>query len=328
MKILVTGGAGYIGSHAVRRLVTAGFEVVVIDNLSKGHKVALPSECKLYVEDLKNQEKIYDILSIEKVDAVMHFSASIEVGESMKDPIHFYENNVRNTINLLLAMTRAGVNKIIFSSTAAVFGDPEEVPMKEDSKKAPTNVYGRTKLMMETIIKDLASVGNLNYGILRYFNAAGADDSGDIGEDHDPETHLIPLILQVPLKQRDKIFVFGRDYPTKDGTCIRDYIHVNDLADAHILVLEKILDAKVNCEYNLGSGNGYSVNEVIAMCEEVVGMPINTEEAPRRAGDAPILVADPSLLKKELGWEQKYNLRKIISSSWKWHKSHPRGYNI
>lgn len=326
MKILVTGGAGYIGSHTVRRLVREGFEVIVVDNLSQGHKSSIPADIPLYTEDIENYEKIAEICIKEKIDAVVHFAAFIEAGESMKDPLKFYKNNVRNTINLLIALDKSNVKKILFSSTAAVFGDPEEVPMKESSKKKPTNVYGKTKLMIETILKDIASVGNINYGILRYFNASGADDAGDIGEDHYPETHLIPLTLQIPMHKREKIMIFGTDYPTKDGTCIRDYIHVNDLADAHILALKKLILTEDNFEYNLGSGEGYSVKEVVDTCEQVTEKKISSENHPRRAGDAPILIADSKKIKSELGWEPKYNLKKIVHTAWNWHMKNPQGY--
>ncbi|MFC1754979.1 UDP-glucose 4-epimerase GalE [Thermoproteota archaeon] len=325
-NILVTGGAGYIGSHTVRRLLKEGFNVVVIDNLYHGHRESIPSNVKFYKEDLENYKKVSDICLQEKIDAVIHFAAFIEAGDSMKDPLSFYENNVRNTINLLSALETSGVRKIIFSSTAAVFGDPEEVPMNETSKKDPINIYGKTKLMIETILKDVASVEKLNYGILRYFNAAGADEDGDIGEDHDPETHLIPLILQVPLQKREKVFIFGNDYPTKDGTCIRDYIHVNDLADAHILALRKLIETDENFEYNLGSGSGYSVKEVIETCEDVIGESIPKEIVEKRLGDAPILIADSSKIKVELKWAPKYDLKAIVKTAWNWHKNNPEGY--
>jgi UDP-glucose 4-epimerase len=326
MKILVTGGAGYIGSHTVKKLVNEGFDVVVIDNLSKGHRDSLTSGIKIYVEDLENHKKVSEICLNEKISAVIHFAALIEAGESMKIPLRFYENNVRNTINLLAALDKANVRKILFSSTAAVFGDPEEIPMNENSKKCPTNVYGKTKLMIETILKDVSSVKKINYGILRYFNASGADESGELGEDHDPETHLIPLALQVPLGKRNKIKIFGDDYPTKDGTCIRDYIHVNDLADAHISVLKKLLETEENFEYNLGSGKGYSVKEVISACEAATGKKIPVEVVDRRDGDAPILIADSKKIREDLGWQPKYNLNKIVSTAWNWHSKHPEGY--
>ncbi len=320
VKILVTGGAGYIGSHIIRFLIKENMDIVVIDDLSTGHRESVAKSIPFYKCDLSESDKISEILKKEKVDAVIHLAGSISVGESMLDPLKYYQNNVINSINLLKAMEMIGVRKIIFSSTAAIFAG-ENKPLNEDSKKAPSNVYGRTKLIIENLIKDINATGKMNYGILRYFNAAGADDEGDIGEDHSPENHLIPLILQTALGKNKKVQIFGTDYPTKDGTCIRDYIHVNDLAEAHVLILKKILNTNNNFEYNIGSGIGYSVKEVISSVRQITGIQIEEELVSRRKGDSPFLVADPTKIKNELGWFPKYDLKKIITTAWKWHKN-------
>ncbi len=324
MKILVTGGAGYIGSHAVRRLLQYNYKVVVYDNLVNGHKESLPAEAELVVGDLNDKEKLDKLFKEHEFDAVMHFAGFIEVGESMKNPAKYYKNNVVNTLNLLEAMVNNNVKKIIFSSTAALFGYPDEIPIKEETKKEPVNVYGRTKLMTEQMLKDFDAAYGLKFIALRYFNASGADFG--IGEDHNPETHLIPIILQVAMGKRKAIKIFGTDYLTKDGTCIRDYIHVTDLINAHVLALKKLLSANESNYYNLGNGNGYSVKEIIEAAREITSHPIPAIKSKRRSGDPAVLVADSTKIQKELGWKPKYDLKAIIKSAWEWHKNNPSGF--
>jgi UDP-glucose 4-epimerase len=286
----------------------------------------LPLDVPFYQAKIGDMVRVEEILRTHQIAAVLHFAAFIEVGRGEQEPDVFYENNVGQSLRLLTAMRNVGVRKIIFSSTAAVYSGTEGKALREDDPIAPNNVYGRTKYMIETVLRDLASADILQYGILRYFNAAGADDTGDIGEAHHPETHLIPLVLQAALGQRNQIFVYGNDYDTKDGTCIRDYIHVNDLADAHILALEKLLTDDGNFTYNLGSGLGYSVQEVIEYCREITGYPIMAVYAPRREGDVPVLLADSNCIRQELGWQPRYNLQQIVETAWRWHKQHPNGY--
>ena len=324
MKILVTGGAGYIGSHAVRILLKNKYEVTVYDNLINGHKKSLPAEAELVVGDLNGKEKLDKLFKKHKFDAVIHFAAFIEVGESMKNPAKFYRNNVVNTLNLLEAMVNNNIKKIIFSSTAALFGYPNEIPIKEETKKEPVNVYGRTKLIIEQMLSDFDSAYGLKFIALRYFNASGADFG--IGEDHNPETHLIPLVLQVALGKRESISIFGTDYPTKDGTCIRDYIHVTDLVDAHMLALNKLLSTNKSDYYNLGNGDGYSVKEIIEIAREITCHKIPAVKSKRRAGDPAVLIADSTKIQKELGWKPKYGLKEIIKSAWEWHKNNPNGF--
>lgn len=324
MKILVTGGAGYIGSHAVRRLLQNNYEVVVYDSLINGHKESLPAEAELFVGDLNDKEKLDKLFKENNFDAVIHFAGFIEVGESMKNPAKFYRNNVVNTLNLLEAMVNNNIKKIIFSSTAALFGYPDEIPIKEETKKNPVNVYGRTKLIIEQMLQDFDVAYGLKFIALRYFNASGADFG--IGEDHNPETHLIPLVLQVALGKRKSISIFGTDYPTKDGTCIRDYIHVTDLVDAHMLALKKLLSTNKSNYYNLGNGNGYSVREIIEIAREITGHKIPAVKSERRAGDPAVLIADSTKIQKELGWKPKHDLKKIIKSAWEWHKNNPDGF--
>ena len=292
MRVLLTGGAGYVGSHAARVLRKGGHRVWVYDNLSEGHRGAVPAE-ELIVGDLMETDRLTGIFREHKIEAVMHFAASALVGVSVTDPAAYYQNNVVGTLSLLDAMRAAGVNRIVFSSTCATYGEPEIVPITEDEKQAPINPYGFTKLVMEHALADYAHAYGLGYAALRYFNASGAADDGSIGEDHDPETHLIPIVLQVALGQRKSVKVFGDDYPTPDGTCIRDYIHVEDLAAAHILAMEKLEPGK-GLKLNLGTGHGASVLQVIEACREVTGHAIPAETAPRREGDPPELVADPS----------------------------------
>lgn len=326
MRILVTGGAGYIGSHTVRMLEQSAGQAVVFDNLVKGHRQAV--DVDHFVQgDLFDTELLAATIRQHGIEAVVHFAAFSQVGESMLQPRLYYQNNVQGTLNLLNVMLDNGVNKLVFSSTAAVYGEPDEVPITEAAAKNPTNVYGRTKLMMENIMADYAAAHGLNYVALRYFNACGADPGGDIGEDHSPETHLIPLILQACLGQRDSIKIFGGDYPTKDGTCIRDYIHVNDLAQAHILALQALKDGHPSTAYNLGNGCGFSVKEVIAAAEKVTNRPVCRELAARRAGDPAVLIAAAAKIRSELGWQPSYReIEHIIETAWQWHQQHPGGF--
>ncbi len=326
MRILVTGGAGYIGSHAARLFQERGHEVWVLDNLVYGHKQAAPAG-RLIVGDLADSQATERVLREKQIDAVVHFAAFAYVGESVREPEKYYHNNLVNTLNLLAAMRRTGASRIVFSSTCATYGIPLQVPITEEEPQKPINPYGRAKLAVEWALADYAAAYGFGYAALRYFNASGANPSGEIGEDHDPETHLIPLILQVALGQRPHIEVFGTDYPTPDGTCIRDYIHVDDLAEAHLLALAK-LQAGRGLHYNLGTGRGYSVREVIRTCEEVTGRPIAVKEGPRRPGDPPALVAASQRAQHELNWQPRYlELRPNVETAWRWHQSHPHGYN-
>jgi len=321
-KILVTGGAGYIGSFIVRDLIK-NYEVYVIDNLSQGHKNSLPSSVKLYEVDLKDKEKLNEIFKQNQIDAVIHMAASSAVGESVQNPQKYYKNNIINSLNLLEAMMKNNVKNIVFSSSAAVYGEPEEMPIQETTKTMPTNPYGRTKLEFEKILKDYEDAYELNHISLRYFNAAGG--AKELGEHHEPESHLIPIILQYVLGKRDELKIFGTDYNTPDGTCVRDYIHVIDLAQAHILALQSLSSGKKGI-YNLGNGKGFSIKEILKTCREVTNHPIPTQNAPRRPGDPATLIASSEKIRQELGWEPKYNLKEIISSAWEWHKNHPKGF--
>lgn len=326
MAILITGGAGYIGSHTARELKDQGRDIVIYDNLSRGHRQAV-KDMPLVVGDLADTELLARTIDEYHVDSVIHFAAESQVGESMADPQKYYINNVSGTLNLLKVMKEKNVNKIVFSSTAATYGEPERIPIDEESAKNPTSVYGRTKLMMEQILEDYDMAYGLKYVALRYFNAAGAHISGEIGEDHEPETHLIPIIMQVLLGQREAISIFGTDYPTPDGTCIRDYIHVTDLAHAHILALDALYDGMESRIYNLGNGNGFSVKEVIDTVEKVTGKKVPRVEEGRRPGDPAVLIASSQKIIKELGWKPRYNtLEKIIETAWNWHKNHPNGF--
>jgi len=318
LKVLITGGAGYIGSHIVKVLGEKKYEILVIDNLSKGHKEAVIYG-DLVVIDLKNKTALEDIFKRFKPDAVMHFAASIEVGESVKKPLKYYQNNTANTLNLLETMLEYGVNKFIFSSTAAVYGTPVKVPIPEDHPINPINPYGQSKSFIEKVLQDLDRSSGLKYISLRYFNAAGADPEGRIGESHDPETHLIPLILKTAKGERESIKIFGTDYPTPDGTCIRDYIHVDDLADAHLLALEYLLNGGESEVFNCGYGHGYSVREVINTAKKVTDIDFKVEEADRRPGDPPVLVADSTKLKQKLNWIPQFDdLEYIIQTAWNW----------
>ena len=319
--ILVVGGAGYIGSHLVKELVEKE-EVVVLDNLSTGHRAAVDSRAIFVKGDLGNEEDLQMVFRSYPIDAVMHFAAYSLVGESVVDPLKYYENNVAATLTLLKVMMKFNVKNFIFSSTAATYGIPEVELIDETSVTAPINPYGHSKLMVEKILADFSNAYGLNYVVLRYFNAAGAHKSAVIGESHDPETHLIPIVLQQLLGQREKVAVFGTDYDTPDGTCIRDYIHVTDLAEAHILALEALLTEKKSAEvYNLGNGLGYSVKEVIETCEKVTGVKANAEMADRRAGDPARLVASSQKIFTELGWKAERNLEQIIADAWNWHQN-------
>ncbi len=324
-NLLVTGGAGYIGSHVVRQLLQAGYKVRIFDSLENGHKEALPENVEFVQGNLLDFEATKKAL--EGVDAVLHFAAYIEAGESMAKPLNFFENNLKGSVTLLEAMRQTDVSKIVFSSTAAIYGEPEYIPIDEKHPKKPTNIYGLTKLQIEKTLDFYDRIFGFKYAALRYFNAAGADESGEIGEDHYPESHLIPLILQVALGKREGINIFGTDYPTKDGTCIRDYIHINDLGTAHILSLEKLLQGSDSMRYNLGNGRGYSVKEVIEMAKKVTGKEIKVIESGRREGDPAVLVASSEKAKKELGWRLRYSkIEKIIETAWEWHVGHPKGF--
>lgn len=326
MAILVTGGAGYIGSHTVADLLERGEEVVVIDNLLTGHREALLGG-KLYEGDLRDKELLTRIFAENDITAVIHFAASSLVGESMENPFKYYDNNVYGAMCLLDAMQQAGVKKIVFSSTAATYGEPEKVPIEESDRTEPANVYGETKLMMERMMNWFDKVHGIRYVALRYFNAAGAHASGKIGEDHRPESHLIPLVLQTALGQREFISVFGEDYPTEDGTCVRDYIHVSDLADAHIKSVEYLNNEGASNVFNLGNGQGFSVKQVIETAVKVTGRDIPVKFEARRSGDPAVLVASSDKARSLLGWKPSYNqLEDIISGAWQWHESHPQGY--
>jgi UDP-glucose-4-epimerase GalE len=325
MRILITGGAGYIGSHAVRLFLARGHDVWVYDNLSEGHRAAVPAE-RLLVGDLAEVQRLDHALVMHRIEAVVHFAAFTYVGESVRDPGKYYQNNVVNTLNLMEVLRRHHVSRFVFSSTAATYGIPQHVPITEDEPQQPINPYGTGKLTIERALADYAVAYGWGYAALRYFNASGASADGSIGEDHDPETHLIPLVLQAVLGKKPHIEVFGTDYPTPDGTCVRDYIHVDDLAEAHLLAVEKLEPGK-GLRYNLGIGRGYSVREVIRTAEEVTGKSVPVREGPRRPGDPPVLVASSEKIQRELGWRPRYTeLRPIIETAWNWHRSHPRGY--
>ena len=328
MAILVLGGAGYIGSHTALGLVKAGNEVVIADNLVTGYRKAIPKGAKFYEGDLRDFDFLNKLFQQEKIDAVIHFAAYSLVGESVTNPLKYYDNNLYGTKVLLEAMVKNNVGKIVFSSTAATYGEPENIPILESDRTCPTNPYGETKLAMEKMFKWTAEAHGLRYVSLRYFNACGADESGTIGEAHNPESHLIPLILQVPNGKRETISIYGTDYDTPDGTCIRDYIHVTDLAQAHILAVQYLNNGGESDIFNLGNGVGYSVREVIETARKVTGHPIPATESSRRAGDPARLVASSEKAKKILGWKPVHDsLEEIISSAWNWHKNHPNGYD-
>lgn len=325
MNVLVVGGAGYIGSHMVRILDRSGHTPIVLDNLCDGHRNSVKGH-RLIEGELDDRQLLDDVFSKENIDAVMHFAAFAQVGESVVDPAKYYVNNVMATLNLLEAMRSHDIKKFVFSSTCATYGEPETVPIREDEPQQPVNPYGFTKLVIERALDDYAKAYGFGFAALRYFNAAGASPAGDIGEDHDPETHLIPIVLQVALGQREHVTVFGDDYDTPDGTCIRDYIHVDDLGDAHLTALEKIEPGK-GIKLNLGTGNGYSVREVIDACRKISGHEIPEVMGKRREGDPPKLVADSSAAKEVLGWVPKYQkVEQVVETAWAWHQAHPQGY--
>lgn len=326
MNIAVLGGAGYIGSHAVKLLVERGARVVVIDSLANGHSAAVHAKAAFYVQDCANTFGLVDVFQREKVEAVMHFAASMSVGESVTDPRKYYRNNVANTISMLDAMHATGIKKLVFSSTAATYGMPPRVPITEDLPKQPINPYGESKLMVEHILRDVAQAEGLGFAAPRYFNVAGSALDGSIGEDHRPETHLIPSLLNVALGKRSHMDLYGTDYPTPDGTCVRDYIHVWDLVEAHLVLLENLKPGQ-GLSYNLGVGRGYSNREIIQSVERVTGKKLMIKEAPRRAGDPPELYASAEKIKRELGWSAKItHLDDIVASAWRWFSTHPQGY--
>ena len=328
MRLLVLGGAGYIGSHTAVELLASGHEVVIVDSLVTGYEAAVPEGASFYQGDIRDYDFLNDLFKKEAIDAVIHFAAFSLVGESVTDPLKYYENNLYGTKVLLKAMIDNGVNKIVFSSTAATYGEPENIPILEDDRTCPTNPYGETKLAMEKMMKWSANAYGLKYVSLRYFNACGAHKSAKIGEAHNPESHLIPLVLQVPNGKRESVSIYGTEYDTPDGTCIRDYIHVTDLAKAHILAVEYLMKGGESNVFNLGNGVGYSVREVIETARRVTGHPIPAVEIPRSAGDPARLVASGEKAKEILGWKPEITeLEDIIRSAWAWHASHPNGYD-
>lgn len=326
-NVLVVGGAGYIGSHVVEALMDDGFAPIIYDNLSTGHIESVPQGAIFVEGDIHDTALAEQVMREYRIDAVIHFAASSLVGESMTNPAKYYYNNVEGSLHLLNAMRNAGVDKIVFSSTAAVYGEPDEVPIKESSNLQPTNVYGRSKLMIEQMLGDYDMAYDMRYVALRYFNAAGASHKRDIGEDHRSETHLIPLILKTAQGVRDKIAIYGTDYPTEDGTCIRDYIHVCDLAKAHVLALKHLLGGGESRVYNLGSENGFSVREIIDYAKKVTEIDFAVAREARRAGDPAVLIASSERIRAELGWVPVCsNVEEVIRTAWKWHKNHPHGY--
>lgn len=327
MAILVLGGAGYIGSHTVYELIDSGADVVIADNLQTGYIQAVHPKARFYKGDIRDKAFLDNLFKQEKIEAVIHFAANSLVGESMVEPLKYYDNNLCGTMVLLKSMVENGIDNIVFSSTAATYGEPESIPILETDKTEPTNTYGETKLSMEKMFKWVSKAHGLRYVSLRYFNACGAHVSGEIGEAHNPESHLIPIILQVPNGQREAVSVFGDDYNTKDGTCVRDYIHVTDLAQAHILAVNYLKKGNESNIFNLGNGVGFTVNEVIETARKVTGHPIPAVIAPRRAGDPATLIASSEKAKKVLGWKPEHDsLEEIIASAWKWHKNHPKGF--
>jgi len=325
MKVLVCGGAGYIGSNMTALLAATGHEPVVFDNLSKGHRAAV-RDARLIEGDLADYDKLVDTFRRFDIEAVMHFAAFIEVGESVQAPLKYYANNTCNTQVLLAAMEAAGVRKFVFSSTAAVYGMPAKVPITEDAPKQPINPYGETKWAVERMCHYQSQAGKLHYAALRYFNACGAAHNGTLGEDHRPESHLIPLAIQAAMGKRPHVSIFGNDYDTPDGTCIRDYIHIDDLCQAHLLALNQ-LGATAEVAYNLGNGQGYSVRQVIDTVREVSGKKFKVVEAPRRPGDPAVLTSDATKARTELGWvTRKPQLRDMVATAWAWHREHPNGY--
>ncbi|MFM9090882.1 MAG: UDP-glucose 4-epimerase GalE [Verrucomicrobiota bacterium] len=327
MNILVVGGAGYIGSHCVRQILAAGHRPVILDNFVYGHRAAVPAGVTLHEGNLGDGPFVRRVLDAERIDAVMHFAAYCYVGESVTDPMKYYFNNVVATLHLLQAMRDAGVNRFIFSSTCATFGVPATLPIHENLPQAPINPYGQTKLDIEQVLKALTVAHGLSFAVFRYFNAAGAAEDGSIGEDHAPETHLIPLAIDVATGRRPHLQLFGTDYPTPDGTCLRDYVHVDDLSRAHIAACTRLDAPGTQLFYNLGTGRPTSNREVIAAVEEITGRPVRVVESPRRAGDPPALFADSAKACRELGWTVKFpDIRSIVATAWKWHQAHPAGF--
>ncbi|MBN1637055.1 MAG: UDP-glucose 4-epimerase GalE [Deltaproteobacteria bacterium] len=321
MNVLITGGAGYIGSHAVKVLSRAGHECVCLDNLSTGHSELVPAGI-FYAGDIDDVDLVLNIFKKHRIDAVMHFAAFSLVGESVESPYKYYQNNVCKTLRLLGTMLEAGIDKFIYSSSAGVYGEPEEIPIGEDAKTDPTNAYGRTKLIVEGLLKDFSRAYDLRFVSLRYFNAAGADPDGTIGEDHLPETHLIPIVLDAAMGRRESITIYGDDWPTRDGTCIRDYIHVNDLIDAHALCLDYLVDGGYSTIYNLGNGQGFTVKEVIETAARVTERDVPHAAGLRRPGDPAVLVASSQRIIRELGWKPAFtDLEDIIATAWTWHRS-------
>lgn len=327
MNVLVVGGAGYIGSHCVRQLAAAGHRPVVLDNFVYGHRGALAAAVTLHEGNLGDEAFVKRVLQAEKIDLVMHFAAYCYVGESVTDPLKYYLNNSAAPMHLLRAMLDVGVKKFVFSSTCATFGIPATLPIHENLPQAPINPYGQTKLDVELALRALAPASGLSFAAFRYFNAAGASEDGVIGEDHHPETHLIPVAIDVATGKRPHLDLFGTDYPTPDGTCLRDYVHVDDLSRAHIAVFEKLAAPGAALFYNLGTGRPTSNREVIRAVEKVTGKKVKVVESPRRAGDPPALYADSAKAQRELGWKVKFpDIDSIVATAWKWHSSHPRGY--
>jgi UDP-glucose 4-epimerase len=327
MNVLVVGGAGYIGSHCVRQLTAAGHRPVVLDNFAYGHRAAVAPGVPVHDADLGDEAAVGRVLQAEKIELVMHFAAFCYVGESVTDPLKYYFNNVAATLHLLHAMLGAGVTKFVFSSTCATFGVPATLPIHEDLPQAPINPYGQTKLDVENLLKALARAHDLSFAVFRYFNAAGAAEDGTIGEDHDPETHLIPLAIDAAVGRRPDLQLFGTDYPTPDGTCLRDYVHVDDLSRAHIAAFDRLAKPGAQFFYNLGTGRPSSNREVIRAVEKITGKKIKVVETPRRPGDPPALYADSTKAQRELGWKVKFpDIDTIVATAWKWHSAHPGGY--
>ncbi len=327
MNVLVTGGAGYIGSHAVKRLREAGHTVVVLDNLFRGHLAAVPSDVTFHEIDLRQMQAVAEVLEQHKIDCVMHFAALAYVGESVTQPLRYYDNNTAGSISLLEAMDRAGVRRLVFSSTCATYGQPDTMPLTEDLPQSPINPYGWSKLFVERILRDYAAANpDFAFAALRYFNVAGCASDGSLGEDHDPETHLIPVMINAALGKVEKVTVFGDDYDTPDGTCIRDYIHVEDLVDAHVAVMDALKPGDTRF-YNLGIGRGRSVKELIEAAKRVTGVDFKVEMGPRRPGDPPRLFADASKIAHELGWQARVReIEPMIETAWRWFRAHPNGY--
>ena len=329
MKILVLGGAGYIGSHTVRELLKNGYEVVIADNLQTGHKESIPDGVKFYEGDIRDKNFLDKLFETEKIAAVIHFAANALVGESMVDPLKYYDNNVYGTMVVLKSMVEHKIGKIVFSSSSAIYGEPKNLPILETDFPEPTNTYGESKLAMEKMIKWVSKIHGIKYVALRYFNACGASPDGKIGEHHAIETHIMPLVIQTALGQRDFVTILGDDYPTKDGTCVRDYVHVSDLARGHVLALKYLDNGGESDVFNLGNGSGYSVKEIIDAVKRVSGRDFQVKITKRRPGDPARLVASSEKAEKVLGWTPEFkNLDEIIKTAWNWHKNHPHGYRL